>query len=195
MNPIAFGTKRAFHGYLRFTRKPFASVGLTAARFDMLVAIHGTVRGPEELGGIAQCDLPRALGVSKSVVSRMLKALFELGLVECCYGNDRRFKLWWLSDKGMAALGAAKELLMRSVQRVVVTAICFGRYRDKRERRVHQTRLTHYLAALRVHFGDRAAMYDWTQPAPDTPEYGPAAESLRDWPPPGLVMTALAMTA
>jgi DNA-binding MarR family transcriptional regulator len=190
MNPITFGTKRAFHGYLRFTRKAFASVGLTAARFDMLVAIHGTVRGPEELGGIAQCDLPQALGVSKSVVSRMLKALFALGLVEGCDGMDRRFKLVWLSDRGMEALRAAKELLMRSVQRVVVTAICFGRYRDRGERRVHQSRLTHYLAALRVHFGDRAAMYDWTQPAPETPEYGPPARSLHDWPPAGVAMTA-----
>jgi hypothetical protein len=34
MNAIAFGTKRAFHSFLRVTRRGFASVGLTAARFD-----------------------------------------------------------------------------------------------------------------------------------------------------------------
>ena len=47
MNAIAFGTKRAFHGFLRVTRKPFASLGLTAARFDMMSALWGGPRlGP-----------------------------------------------------------------------------------------------------------------------------------------------------
>jgi DNA-binding MarR family transcriptional regulator len=184
MNPITFGTKRAFHGFLRFTRKPFASVGLTAARFDMLLAIHGTLRGPVEIGGIAQCDLPRVLGVSKSVVSRMLKALLALDLIEYCRDDDRRFKLLWLSEKGMAVFGAAKDLLMRSVQRVALNAISFGRHRNKAERRQHQSRLTSYLAALRVHFGDKAPLdHDWTRLDPDVSDYGPPAMMLRDWPP------------
>lgn len=186
MNPITFGTKRAFHGFLRFTRRAFASVGLTAARFDMLLAIHGTVRGPIEIGGIAQCDLPRALGVSKSVVSRMLKSLRALGLIEDCHGMDRRFKLVWLSEEGKAVFAAAKQLLLRSVQRVVVSALCLGRGRDKAERRVQQRRLADYLAGLRVHFGDTAPVeHDWTRPVAevDIPDFGPPAMMLRDWAP------------
>ena len=165
MNGIAFATKRAFHGFLRFTRKGFASVGLTAARFDMLLAIRGSMHGDDEVGGIMQCELPRALGVTAGVVSRMLKALEKLGLVQRARGDDRRYKGVWLSAKGAACFQAARHLLMRSVQRVIVTAICFGRHREWTQRVQHVMQLQSYLGALRRDFGDAAPLsHAWARP-------------------------------
>jgi hypothetical protein len=43
MNAITFATKRAYHAFLRLTRRGLAAVGLTAARFDMLLAAQRRV--------------------------------------------------------------------------------------------------------------------------------------------------------
>ena len=165
MNAIAFGAKRAFHGFLRFTRRAFASVGLTAARFDMLLAIRGSVRNDQPFETIMQCDLPRVLGVTAGVVSRMLRALVKLGLVRRAHADDRRYLAVWLTDKGEACFRAARQLLMRSVQRVVVTAICLGQHGDPRQRVQHMERLGTYLTALRRDFGDAAPLsHAWARP-------------------------------
>ena len=187
MNPITFGTKRAYQGFLRFTRKAFASVGLTAARFDMLLAIRGSVRHESHAAqGIGQYELPRVLGVSKSVVSRMLKALVELGLVQWCRSFDRRYHEVWITEEGEAIFRAARDLLMRCVQRVVTTAVCFGRRRDDQATKAQLQQLTNFLAALRVHFGDTAPLeYDWSKRAPLMRTWGPPAMALRDWMPDG----------
>jgi DNA-binding MarR family transcriptional regulator len=165
MNAIAFGAKRAFHGFLRFTRKAFASVGLTAARFDMLLAIRGSVRDDEPFTSIPQCELSRVLGVTPGVVSRMLAALERLGLIERACFEGVRYKEVCLTDQGEACFQAACRLLLRSVQRVVVTAICFGAHGDPRERAEHLQRLKGYLTALRRDFGDTAPLgHHWARP-------------------------------
>jgi DNA-binding MarR family transcriptional regulator len=165
MNGIAFATKRAFHGFLRLTRKGFASVGLTAARFDMLLAIRGSMHSGNDIGGIMQDELRRVLGVTAGVVSRMLKALETLGLVQRARGDDRRHKGVWLTRKGEACLLAARQLLMRSVHRIVVTAICFGRHHEWTQRVQHIMGLQRYLGALRRDFGDTAPLtHDWGRP-------------------------------
>jgi DNA-binding MarR family transcriptional regulator len=165
MNGVTFATKRAFHGFLRFTRKGFASVGLTAARFDMLLAIRGSMHGGNDIGGIMQYELRRVLGVTAGVVSRMLKALETLGLVQRARGDDRRYKGVWLTREGEARLLAARQLLMRSVHRIVVTAICFGRHHQWTQRVQHVMGLQWYLGALRRDFGDTAPLtHDWGRP-------------------------------
>ena len=187
MTPITFGTKRAYHGFLRFTRRAFASVGLTAARYDLLLAIRGSVRGEKhEEEGIAQYYLPSILGVSKSVVSRMVKALVKLGLVAWCRSFDRRYHQLFITAKGEAVFLAARDLLMRCVKRVVVTAACFGRPSGAKQRKAQVQQLTNFLAALRVYFGDTAPLeYDWSKRAPLDRTWGPPAMTLRGWAPAG----------
>jgi DNA-binding MarR family transcriptional regulator len=187
MNEIAFATKRAYQGFLRLTRERFAAAGLTAARFDMLLVIRGSVRrrsGPL-LGAIMQEELPVALGVSKSVVSRMLRALEQRGLVErFILEEDQRCRIVQMTDQGEAAFLAARDLLMRCVQRVVVTAVCFGQRPGAKEQRARVRHLVAYLAALRVYFGDRAPLeYDFAGPPPYLREWGTPAIMLRDWTP------------
>lgn len=115
----------------------------------------------------------------------MLKALEALGLVERFRVEDRRYNAVCITEKGEAVFRAARDLLMRSVQRVVITAVCFGRPRDRAEREAHRRRVTSYLTALRVYLGDTARLeQDWTQPTPWEREWGPPAMLLRDWAPP-----------
>jgi len=187
MNEIAFATKRAYQGFLRLTRKGFASAGLTAARFDMLLVIRGSVRrgAGQLLGAIMQEELPIALGVSRSVVSRMLRSLEERGLVErYILEEDQRCRIVQMTEEGEAAFLAARDLLMRCVQRVVVTAVCFGRPRAAKEQVARLHHLASCLAALRVYFGDRAPLdYDFAEPPPYLREWGTPAMMLRDWTP------------
>ncbi len=105
MNAILFGLKRAWHGSLRVTRQALASMGLTAARFDLLHAV--SERGTNT---ITQSELRRRLGVNRATVSRMLRSLEDLGLVlrEPCY-SDRRTLRVSLSDEGRHRIQIAQE--------------------------------------------------------------------------------------
>ncbi len=167
MNAIAFGTKRAFHGFVRVTRGALASFGLTAARFDMMYVIlrqRGTELCARE---IPQRELVQALGVSAPVVSRMLRSLERLGLVarrRPQYG-DQRQRYIGLTDAGESCIRKACRIMIRGVQRIVYDAICFGRHREPIQRLIHMSRLESYLDVLRRDFGDRATFYfAWGHP-------------------------------
>ena len=168
MNAIVFGAKRAFHGALRVTRKPLLSLGLTAARFDLLSALfsRNKVEGMS-WPPVLQSQLRRKLGVTASVVSRMLKSLEALGLVSRRrppYG-DRRQREVSLTERGLACIRDAQQALLRAVRRLVCVAICFGRHRDADCRFHHMEMLENYLSAMRSHFGDGATLYyPWGHP-------------------------------
>ena len=163
MNAIAFGTKRAFHGFLRITRKPLATLGLTAARFDLmhpLLNARGAFSYP-----VRQDELRRQLGVTAGVVSRMLGALEKLGLVRRSRAVDRRKRDVSLTQRGIECMRRACRLLLRGVRRIVWDAICFGRHRDPEQRFLHMQQLESYLFALRHDFGDTATLYyPWGHP-------------------------------
>ena len=168
MHAIIFGTKRAFHAALRVTRKPLHSMGLTAARFDLLSALLSGA----EVGGIRgigtlQSELRRMLGVTASVVSRMLQSLEQLGLVTRRrpeYG-DRRQREVHLTERGWTCIREARQTLLRAVGRLVCAAICFGRHRDPGRRLVSLDTLEGYLKALQTYFGDGATLYyPWGHP-------------------------------
>jgi DNA-binding MarR family transcriptional regulator len=162
MNAHFFGTKRAFHAILRITRKPLASFGLTAARYDLLYAICGGAPETNECG-VEQSELPGMLGVHKSVVSRMLRSLEQLGLVsrERCYGDRRRLSVE-LTNAGVARLADAIRCLERASRRLLCMAICFGRWRDPDERFRHMEAYESYLRVIRRDYGDAAWLaYRW----------------------------------
>ena len=96
MNAAFFGLKRAHHSVLRLGRHAFASIGLTAARFDLLFAVHS-----HNGRRMPQRKLQRILGVCRATVSRMLRSLEELGLVQRTRSDvDRRRKLVALTKEG-----------------------------------------------------------------------------------------------
>jgi len=171
MNAHFFATKRAFHATLRILRKPLASFGLTAARYDMLYTIFGSgiprpdENDPDDGEGcpLLQTELREKLGVHRSVVSRMLRSLERIGLVERrrTYG-DRRQREVWLTAAGIDRLRAVARCLARASARLLCMAICFGREKDEEARFGHLCACESYLNAIRKHFGDNACLvYPW----------------------------------
>lgn len=103
MHPIAFGLKRAFQATLNLTRHAFRALGVTAARFDMMQAIH-------ESGslGLPQRQLGASLGVTGATVSRMVRSLEKLGYVTRTRNPyDRRALMVCLTDLGLRILRRA----------------------------------------------------------------------------------------
>jgi MarR family transcriptional regulator for hemolysin len=99
---IFFGLRRAWHGFLRITRRALATIGLTSARFDLLYVLQ---RGD---GRVTQRGLRRTLGVNRTTISRMLGSLEALGLVtrEKSYG-DRRTREVRLTEEGRRRIRVA----------------------------------------------------------------------------------------
>ncbi len=110
MHALLFSLKRAFHSSLRLTRSPLAAYALTPARFDLMAVI--------EQNGMRlarQSDVWRALGVSRTTVSRMVASLEEIGLVACerdC--SDRRQRVVRLTAEGLRAVSQATRSLVSS---------------------------------------------------------------------------------
>src|ERR1700754_142049 len=110
MDSVLWGIKRAHHSVLRLGRAAFASMGLTAARFDLLFALSGQPKRR-----MAQRALQRTLGVCGATVSRMLTSLEELGLIErTVMPSDRRQKIVELTLEGRARVWLAIGRLMRN---------------------------------------------------------------------------------
>jgi Mn-dependent DtxR family transcriptional regulator len=129
----------------------------------MLYAIFGGVPKVERSGCLTrQSELSRKLGVHKSVVSRMLRSLEQLGLVKRQRSCDGRQRIVRLTDAGLDRLRDAARCLARASRRLLCIAICFGREKDPDERFRHMCVYESYLNVIRQHFGDRAWLpYRW----------------------------------
>jgi len=167
VNAITFGTKRAFHGSLRVTRKELVELGLTAARFDLLSVLVKCRPGELCAPGVRQSAIRRMLGVTAPVVSRMVRALESLGLVRRWREQDwdRRQVLVALTEAGERCILKAREVMLPAVSRMVLRAICFGKHRSADARFRHMDTLESYLRSLRKRFGDTATFYyPWGHP-------------------------------
>ena len=164
MNQQFFNIKRAHYSVLRQMRRPLAQFGLTPARFDLMHALNHSYYFTY------QSSLHRALGVCRSVVSRMLRSLEKLGMItrsrpsKAIRGDQRRL-LVRLTDKGRQAVCDAYRCLRRAAQRLLEYAIVraftgHGWTVDDGFRATCE--LEALLEALRADFGDTATLsYPW----------------------------------
>ncbi len=96
MHPMAFQLKRAHLRVVAFGQALLDEFGLTPARFDLLYIVHErTNHAP------TQVELCRALGVTAATVSKMVKSLERLGIVERFKCYDKRLKYVALSERGL----------------------------------------------------------------------------------------------
>jgi DNA-binding MarR family transcriptional regulator len=166
MNAIFFANKRVFHGSMRMMRRPLQSFGLTSARFDMLYALLPC----DDIASWYpkwQSRLRRELGVSASVVSRMLRALEQLGLVRRRVSDDRRQREVRLTRRGKKCVREAYRSLRRAAQRLVDMALCGDGFRDKDQRFANMLYLDGFLFSLREMFegeGNVELLYYWGHP-------------------------------
>jgi DNA-binding MarR family transcriptional regulator len=103
MNDIHFGLKRAYQSSMRLAETALAGLGVTPARFEMIYFVS------RKRSTLSQRDLQRTLDVSAATVSRMLKSLEALGLVEReVMDDDHRRRNVVLTEAGRrcAAKGA-----------------------------------------------------------------------------------------
>jgi DNA-binding MarR family transcriptional regulator len=166
MNEMFFSAKRAFHGTLRICRKPLRSLGLTAARYDMMYVLMGR-NGDDPRPTFSQRGVRLQLGVCRSVVSRMLRSLEELGWVTRQVApRDKRQRWVTLTEAGLRVIRAAVQALARASMRLVYMAICLGgNERDPNEQFIHMAAVESYLHAIRGHYGDTARLYyPWGHP-------------------------------
>jgi DNA-binding MarR family transcriptional regulator len=155
MNVIFFGLKRAFHGTLRVTRRALASLGLTAARFDLLYILA------KEGGILGQRELQRALGVAASTVSRMLASLEDLGLVtRDAMEEDLRRRWVELTKAGRRCVFRAAELLVHTgtVQLTVDSALSPDQWHNPTVCREANAQFDRSLRLLRHAFRDLATL-------------------------------------
>jgi DNA-binding MarR family transcriptional regulator len=167
VNAITFGTKRAFQGFLRITRKQLVDLGLTAARFDLLTVLVRSRPVAWCAPGVRQSEIRRMLGVTAPVVTRMVRALEGLGLVKRWreQDGDRRQVRVALTEAGKRCIGKARKVMLPAVKRMVHRAICFGDQRSADARLRHMDTLESYLNGLRGRFGDTARLYyAWGHP-------------------------------
>jgi DNA-binding MarR family transcriptional regulator len=156
MNAIYFGCKRAFHGCLRVTRPWFKNLGLTAARFDMLTAIR------EHPYSALQSSLRRVLGVTAPTVSRMLRSLEKLGLIERTRCEvDRRQRQVTLTAAGLKSLRRATAAFIGSgaTQLAVDCALAGEHFYDESRCMVEMDNAESVLVRLRDAFRDFATLY------------------------------------
>jgi len=153
MTPIQFGLKRAHLSSLQLSHKTLRPFGITPARFDMLRCI-------DRLGNGFQADVVEALGVSAPTVSRMLKALVELGLVaKARFEEWGRVNLVALTMEGEALLKQiADSLLASGVVELVDESIGSWSHTPRRVSR-HLERFYNHLRWVRFVLGDTAIRF------------------------------------
>ena len=166
MNAIMFGTKRAFHGFLRVSRRPLAWLGLTAARFDLMAAIVMRNHRSWPSKDLRQSELRKILGVTAPVITRMAKSLEALGLVRRERDpRDRRQVRVVLTDAGKECIMRAWHVMTRAMRRLVDVALCGGKHRDRDLYIERMMIVEGCLDVLRTEFGDTANLYyRWGHP-------------------------------
>jgi DNA-binding MarR family transcriptional regulator len=142
MDAVIFGAKRAYYATLRYAWPLAAKFGITPARFDVLRCIAET-----QGRSLAQDQLRRTLCVARSTLSRMLRALEELGLVQRTeWEFDGRTWECSLTEKGLELVHRMKRALIktkmveRDVDRALVTVYEPGEVKVQRKivRSVHR---------------------------------------------------------
>lgn len=110
MHFLMFRFKRAHLRSLAIARKLYEEIGLTPARYDLLYVLGWTPLAQEH-----QYTLWRALGISRTSGSKMVRRLMDLGLVTRWRSKtDRRTFVVAFTEAGAIALRRAMLFLVTS---------------------------------------------------------------------------------
>lgn len=156
MNPIFFGIKRAYHRSLRISHSTLRPFGITPARLDMLKCI-------ERLEDGFQYQIVDALGVSAATVSRMLKSLIEMGLVDKGpFDEWKTVRVVWLTEKGKKLLAQVLEAVDGSGIADLTQQVASSWSHSKRRVTMHIERFNRHLRWVRFALGDTSIRFDET---------------------------------
>jgi len=159
MHSLLFDLKRAYQASTRTLNPLFGGVqeGLTQARYRVLYAINRKL-------SLLQSELRRALGVSAATISKMVRRLVELGVVERWPHRDRRQHQLLLTHTGRDWLRRAQAALEATIACSVMDAVCpnpmYGPC-DRMEEdpvQMEMVELEEWLYRLRRAYGDTATL-------------------------------------
>jgi DNA-binding MarR family transcriptional regulator len=163
MHAIFFGLKRAYYGALRVSRDALSSEQLTPARFDVLVALDVATWRARQFApsGLWQSRLRRILGVAASTLSRMLRSLEQLHLIERTrVGRDTRQRFVRLSDEGFRRVRRVKRVFVDSGCAQLAVESALGRpWYSESSCLVEIDRLESSLKRVRHSYRDAATLY------------------------------------
>jgi len=157
MHALFFGAKRAYYATLKVARPVLARFGLTPARLDLMTVI--TKGGGHR---VWQSEIRKALGVAAATVSRMVRALEELGFVErkrSAY--ERRQIEVSLTDEGRARVSAVQDEVIDAgyIELAADSALGEERWHDGDYCFEQMDGADWAFRRLRHCFGDRATLY------------------------------------
>ncbi len=111
MDDLLFGSKRAYWASAGFATRKLVKFGITPARINLLRVIYAS-----PLASVSQRYVRHHLGVARSTVSRMMRALEELGLLERAgaHEDDRRTRVCRLTQRGRELVAAVWSELVHS---------------------------------------------------------------------------------
>jgi len=158
MHHTMFLLKRAGLLSIALQKKWLAPYGITPARYEMLFVISHINKWLKKEHFVHQRDIRRALGVSAVTVSKMLRALEQLGFVRRrpSLGWDRRQVIVELTRKARGLLRKVRERVIRPGH--VFVAI-YSMFRMEGE---HVGTFAMYLDWLRTRLRDTATFhYPW----------------------------------
>ncbi len=159
MHPINFAMKQGHLAGMRFSRPETEAVDLTPARLDMLRTVL------EQGGSVTQSYLWRLLGVTKPVVSIMVRALERLGFVlRERRRHDRRTFDVSLTPLAVAALRKIfYQTRVTGFLPLILHCVLVPRRISRRRFQRYSSRLRLYLGRFREQFGIGDTSYNpWT---------------------------------
>src|SRR5579862_2539415 len=149
MHELFFQFKRSYWGIQKMFRGPVHGIapGMTPARVDLLYALVNRPWPADR----EQRLLPERLGVCKSVVSRMLKSLKELGwITKQKKEDDRRMWIVTVTKAGKEAFDNVYEMLVKSraTARCVFHALGGTRWKHRKQTRFDELMMLDDLAQV-----------------------------------------------
>ena len=133
-----------------------AAYDLTPARFDLLYVLHGARQR-----GRYQCYVARRLGVSRSTVCKMVRALEQAGLLERHVAKfDRRYRVLELTRYGRRCFARLNKALRRRRVEDALHRAIYAQDPAREARRNFLSQLKWQAARLARGLGDEALLYD-----------------------------------
>src|ERR1700689_1444636 len=168
MHQLPFALKRAHHATLKLLQPIAARNGLTPARFDLLYVLHAKTGDVEPY----QFRIAKFLGLSRSTICKMVRAMEKLGLVERSREIifDQRRRRVTLTRYGRRCIRLVlKAIRRREIEKPLLESVSFWKCSTRDKRFDFILDLTDHVRRVLIGLCDGA--YYWFYPGPCHTEF------------------------
>lgn len=154
MHHLPFAFKRAHRATLKLLSPIAARAGLTPARFDLLHLLHARPSMVEPF----QCRIAKLLGLCRSTICKMLKAMEKIGLVQRARDMmvDQRYRRVTITRHGRWCIRRVlKAIRRREVEKPLLKSMSFWNCDTRNKRRDFSVDLAQRIRRLLIGLNDR----------------------------------------